>query len=223
MAVSRAAVDAHNDARVLDFVVGVNQLGTHGTHIGALAVAEQLPQEVLRGYLDIVIQQQQVFAVGKLCAKVVDGREIEPALIAHHAAVGKPLRNLRVVALCFGVCGVILDDQHFKIVVARIFIQARQAAVQIVRVVLVGDHHGDPRMSRQLVVQLKCARCAGNGAGFTLQPDALQVGVDGALPRCDGVGLGIHRLGGGAGSGAPDVQTLFDVIDFCCLFGQAQN
>ena len=223
VAVSRAAVDAHNDARVLDFVVGENQLGTHGTHVGALAVAEQLPQKVLRGNLDIVIQQQQLFAVGKLCAKVVDGRKIEFPLIAHHAAVGKFLRNFRVITFGFRVCRVIFNDQHLKIVVARILIQARQAAVQIVRVVLVGDHHGNPRMPRQLVVQLKRTRCAGNGAGFALQPDALQVGVDGALPRCDGVGLGVHRLGGGAGSSAPDVQTLFDVMDFCCLFGQAQN
>ena len=47
VAVARTAVDAHQHARVLDRIIGVVELCAYGTHIGPLAVAEQLAQEVV--------------------------------------------------------------------------------------------------------------------------------------------------------------------------------
>ena len=73
VAVARTAVDAHQHTGMLDRIVRVVELGTHGTHIGALAVAEQLAQEVGRQNFNVVIEQQQMLTLGKRCAEVVDG------------------------------------------------------------------------------------------------------------------------------------------------------
>ena len=80
MAVARAAVDAHQHARVLDRVVGVVELGAHRAYVGPLAVAEQFAQEIGRQHLNVVVEQQQVLALGERRAEVVDGREVERAL-----------------------------------------------------------------------------------------------------------------------------------------------
>lgn len=130
MAVARAAVDAHQHARVLDRVVGVVELRAHRTHVGALAVAEQFPQKVVGQHLNVVVEQQQVLALGERRAEVVDGREVECALVVDDAAVGKAAGQCLVIGKRCRVGGVVLDDDDLKIVVARVFVQARQAAVE---------------------------------------------------------------------------------------------
>ena len=121
MAVARAAVDAHQHARVLDRVVGVVELGAHRAYVGPLAVAEQLAQEVGRQHLNVVVEQQQVLALGEGRAEVVDGREVERALVVDDAAVGKAAGQCFVIGKRCRVGGVVLDDDDLKIVVARVF------------------------------------------------------------------------------------------------------
>ena len=218
-----AAVNAHQHARVLDGIVGVVELRAHCAHVGALAVAEQLPQKVVREHLNIVIQQQQVFAVGKLRAKIVDGREVERALVPHHPAARKAAGDSLIIGLGGGVGRVVLDDDDLKIVIPGVFVQARQTAVKVVGVILVGDQHTDERAARQLVPHLERPRRVGHGHGAAGQAKALQLRVDGTLPGCDGVGLGLHARSGGPGVTAPDIKHLFDMLDTLCFFRQAQD
>ena len=65
---------------MLDRVVGVVELRAHRAYVGPLAVAEQFPQKVVGQHLNVVVEQQQVLALGKRRAEVVDGREVECAL-----------------------------------------------------------------------------------------------------------------------------------------------
>ena len=116
-------------------------------------------------HLNIVIQQQQMLAVGKLRAKIVDGREVERALVPHHPAAGKPAGDGLVVGLGGGVGGVILDDDDLKVIVPGVLVQAGQAAVQVVGVVLVGDQHTDKRAACQLIPHLERPRRVGHCHG----------------------------------------------------------
>ena len=208
---------------MLDRVVGVVELRAHRTHVGALAVAEQFPQKVVGQHLNVVVEQQQVLALGKRRAEVVDGREVERALVVDDAAVGKAAGQCLVIGKRCRVSGVVLDDDDLKIVVARAFVQARQAAVQVVNVVFTGDQYADLRVAGQLVPHLKCAGRVGHGHGVARQTETFELRVDGALPRRDGVGLGLHARSGGAGRGTPDVEHLLDMLDALCFFCQAQD
>ena len=80
-------------------------------------------------YLDIVVQQQQMLALGKVRTKVVDGRKVKRPHIGHHPAVGVTLRHGFVVGECFLLFRVIFNDQDFKVIIACVGIQAFQAAV----------------------------------------------------------------------------------------------
>ena len=64
MAVSGAAAQTDEYARVLDGSVGVKKLRAHGSHVRPLRIRQQLPHEAGRFHLDVVIQQQQVCARG---------------------------------------------------------------------------------------------------------------------------------------------------------------
>ena len=194
VAVARAAVDAHQHARVLDRIVRVVELGTHGTHIGALAVAEQLAQEVGRQNFNVIIEQQQMLTLGKRCAKIVDGREIERAfpLKCHDPAGREPVMQRFIVGECRRVGRVVLDDDDLKIVIPGVFVQACQAAVQIIGVVFVRDQHADLRAARQLIPDLERPGRIRHRHGAPQQAEAFELGVDGPLPCCDGVGLGLH-------------------------------
>ena len=164
-----------------------------------------------------------MLTLGERRAEVVDGREVERALVVDDAAVGKAAGQRFVIGKRCRVGGVVLDDDDLKIVVARVFVQARQAAVQVVNVVFTGDQHADFRVAGQLVPHLKCAGRIGHGHGVARQTETLELCVDGALPRRDGVGLGLHARGGGAGRGTPDVEHLLDMLDALCFFCQAQD
>ena len=225
VAVARAAVDAHEYARVLDRVVRVVELRAHRAHIGPLAVAQQLAQKVRRQNLDIIVQQQQVLALGKRRAKVVDSREIERSfpLKRHDPAGREPVMQRFIVGEGSRVGRVILDDDGLKIVIPGVFVQTCKAAVQVVGVVLVGNQHADFRVAGQLVLDLERAGCIGHSHGVPRQAETFELRVDGPLPRRDGVGLGLHASGGGTRVAAPDIEHLFDMLDAMRFFGQAQN
>ena len=78
-------------------------------------------------HLDIIVQQQQMLALGKARTKIVDGRKVKRPHISHHPAVGVALRHGFVVFECFLLFRVIFDNQNFKVIIARIGIQAFQA------------------------------------------------------------------------------------------------
>ena len=223
MAVARAAVDAHEHTGMLDGVVGVVELGAHSAHVGALAVAEQFPQEILRENLDVVVEEQQMFALGKPGTEVVDGREVEGSLIPHHPAAVKPSGQRLVVGLGGRIGGVILDDEDLEIVVPGVLVEACQAAVQVVGVVLVGDQHADQRVAGQLVPHLEGAGGIGHRHGPAGQAQPLQLGIDGPLPRRDGVGFCLHARRRGPRVAPPDVEHLLDVLDLAGLFGEPQD
>ena len=164
-----------------------------------------------------------MLAVSKLRAKIVDGREVERPLIPHHLAARKAAGDSLIIGLGGGVGGVILDDDDLKVIVPGVLVQAGQAAVQVVGVVLVGDQHTNERAACQLIPHLERPRRVGHGHGAAGQAKALQLGVDSPLPRRDGVGLGLHACGGGPCVAAPDIQHLFDMLDALCLLGQAQD
>ena len=164
-----------------------------------------------------------MLAVSELRTKIVDGREVERPLIPHHLAAGKPAGDGLVVGLGGGVGGVILDDDNLKVIVPGVLVQAGQAAVQVVGVVLVGDQHADKRAACQLIPHLERPRRVGHCHGAAGQAEALQLGVDSPLPRRDGVGLGLHACGGGPGVTAPDIKHLFDMLDTLCLLSQTQD
>ena len=172
VAVARTAVDAHQHARMLDRIIGVVELCAYGTHIGALAVAEQLAQEVVRENLNVIVEKQQVLALGEGRAKVVDGREIErPMPLKRNHPTGREFVMQRfIVGKGRRVSRVILDDDELKIVIPGVFVQARQAAVQIIGVVLVRNQHADFWVSRQLISDLKRTGRIGHGHGVARQP-----------------------------------------------------
>ena len=161
--------------------------------------------------------------LGEGRAKVVDGREVERALVVDDAAVGKAAGQHLVVGERRRVGGVVLNDDDLEIVVTRVLVQARQAAVKVVGVVFVRDQHADFRVPRQLVPHLKRAGRVGHGHRVPRQTEAFKLRVDGALPRRDGVGLRLHACGGRARMAAPNVEHLFDMLDAMCFFGQAKN
>ena len=118
---------------------------------------------------------------------------------------------------------VVLDDDDLKIVIPGVFVQACQAAVQIIGVVLVRDQHADLRVARQLIPDLERPGRIGHSHGVPRQTEAFELRIDGALPRRDGVGLGLHACGGGTRVAAPDIEHLFDMLDAMRFFGQAKN
>ena len=79
MAVARAAVDAHEHARVLDRVVRVVEHRAADADTGLAALAHHLGEPVAVDNLDVVVQQQQILARSVLAAKIVDAAEVEPA------------------------------------------------------------------------------------------------------------------------------------------------
>ena len=135
-----------------------------------------------------------MLALGKGSAKIVDGREVERARPrkGHDPAGREPVMQRFIVGECRRVGRVVLDDDDLKIVIPGVFVQACQAAVQIIGVVLVRDQHADLRAARQLIPDLERPGRIGHSHGVPRQAEALQLGIDGPLPRCDGVGLGLY-------------------------------
>ena len=225
VAVACTAVDAHNHARMLDGIIRVIELCAHSTHIRPLGIAQQLPQKIMAEYLDIVVQQQQMLALGKARTKVVDGRKVKRPHIGHHPAVGVTLRHGFVVGECFLLFRVIFNDQDFKVIIACVGIQAFQAAVQIVNMVFVGDHHADQRVAGQLVPHLERTGRILHLHGFAGQVQPLELGIDRAHTGRQSIGLRLHARCGGTRMAAPDIEHLFDMGNFIPrgLFGQAQH
>ena len=78
---------AHTDqnASVLHQVVGKIELGTHHARIGTLQTTHHLFDKVGANDLGIVVEQQQVVALGVLHTKIDDLRVIKLARPVHNA------------------------------------------------------------------------------------------------------------------------------------------
>ena len=58
---------------MLDGIVREVELRAHAAHVRPLAVHEHLGQKALAEQLHVVVQKQQLLALGKFAAEVVDG------------------------------------------------------------------------------------------------------------------------------------------------------
>ena len=141
MAVARAAVDAHQHARVLDRVVGIVEHCPAEADVGLAALAHHLGEPVAVDDLDVIVEQQQVLARRVPAAKIVDAAEVEAALVSHDPRAVIPLRQIFVVGRCGRVGGIVLNDDDLEILVGRFGVDAVQAFFQIVGVVLVGNQN----------------------------------------------------------------------------------
>mgnify|MGYP000517853750 CR=1 FL=1 len=78
VAVARVAAQTRHDPCVLDGLIRVPEHGTADRRAaGVGALPEQLREPVAVYHFHIVVEQQQVVALCRFPAKVVDGREVE--------------------------------------------------------------------------------------------------------------------------------------------------
>nr|GFD01319.1 hypothetical protein [Tanacetum cinerariifolium] len=73
----RRPFQAHDDAGVLDIAAGVEQFRADDSNFRPQRVIEQRLQPVILQHRCVVVQQDQVFAVGMSGRQVVDRREVE--------------------------------------------------------------------------------------------------------------------------------------------------
>src|SRR5699024_11356405 len=85
--VPRIAAEPRDDARVLDGIVRVIEHRAAGRDAGLAGFGDKLAQPAAANDLDIIVQQQQKFAVREFAAKVVDAAEVESPGVADDAAV----------------------------------------------------------------------------------------------------------------------------------------
>ena len=154
MAVARIAAQPHNHARVLDGIVRIIQLRAHDAHARLRAQGQHLAQPCAVDDFHVIVEQQQIFAPGGLTAEIVDGAEIETALVRHDAAVGMLLLQLPIIVKGGGLHGIVLDDKDLIVGIRRFGEDGRQRLAQIVRVVLVRDEDGDKRISLDGILHL---------------------------------------------------------------------
>ena len=88
----KCAAHANHNAGMLHQMIGKIELGAHHARIGTLQIAHHLFNKVGTNDLGVVVQQQQVIALGMLNAKVNDFRIIK---------LSRPVHNARD-ALAFG-------------------------------------------------------------------------------------------------------------------------
>ena len=143
--------------------------------------------------------------------KIVDGREVEPAVVGDDAGVFVPFGQLFVVGEGCRVGGVILDNQHLKVFVGGFGVQAVQAFFQVVDVVLVGDQD---RHQRLRLVDLPAYMAgAGEFARFhrAAASGCRQMIRHRLLRRRHHIGLGVRAAAGGRRVYPPVIQHLRDV------------
>ena len=118
VAVARVAAQPRDDARMLQRLVRVEQLCTaDGRSAGVGALPQQLGEPVAVPHLHVVVQQQQVLALRRLPAKVVDGREVEALFRpGDHFQALVPLLSILIIGKGGRVGGVVLDDDDLEVV-----------------------------------------------------------------------------------------------------------
>ena len=207
MAVARIAAQPHNHARVLDGIVRIIQLRAHDAHARLRAQGQHLAQPCAVDDFHVIVEQQQIFAPGGLTAEIVDGTEIETALVRHDAAVGMLLLQLPIIVKGGGLHGIVLDDKDLIVGIRRFGEDGRQRLAQIVRVVLVRDEDGDKRISLDGILHLVGAwkQAVRHRA---LCARARQMPRNGAFGRRSHIGLRPCAAGGGALVHTPVIQHL---------------
>ena len=113
------AAPADNDAGVLDRIVLIIESRADSTHIISAAEAQHLSDDIVADELRVIVEQEEVLAFGLFRSEIVDGREIEPALIVDdfHAVI--PGDEVPVIEECLLLCRIILNDDDFKVRIAH--------------------------------------------------------------------------------------------------------
>ena len=222
--VGRKGQKAEADARVLDSVVRIKQLCAHAAHTVLLGVHEHFFDPARRNDLRIVVEQQQVFAGGFLCAKVVQGAVVEAgALPCDHLQVLVLLLQLFIAAEGGRLPAVVLDDDDLKILIGAPAVDGLHAGAQVGRMVAAGDQDADPaRLCDGIVRLIEARRTRDHGNFIHRHTHTLVVGIQGLDRSFQTVGLGRNVACHAGGAGAPVVQQMRDMHDLVRLFGQAQ-
>ena len=169
------AAHADDNPRVLHRVVRIVQQCADRAHVLPLGKHQHLLHPVRRDHLDVVVQQQQVLALRRLCPEVVDRGIVEflPRLVCHHPDPPVPLQ-LPVVFKRLQIPAVVLDDDDLPVAVCTLFPDGVNALPQVAHVVHVRDHDADQRLPLDRVLNL----IGGNQRrvlDLSLQPAPLQV------------------------------------------------
>ena len=229
---------AHDDAGVLDILVRVQEACAADADVLALYVADHLIDGIRVDLLDVVVEEQQVLAVRKPNAVVVDRRIVERSIPLHdlHDRLRKNRCRCAVISRCLHrvaeVCRklfreavlqllvvlpglrlirVVLDDDKLEV-----FILAGgergDRLIEVGRVVLVRDHDGDQRL---LIFVNRVVEAVGDALLDLLdrEADALTVVVHGAGTGFEGIKLRFRVLRGGRLVCAPVVEHHRDMDD----------
>ena len=224
--VARHAADAKADAGVLDGVVRVQKLCAHAAHPLLLGVHDHFFQPARGDDLGVVVQQQQIFAGGILCPKVVQGAVVEAlALPGEHLQVFRVLLLHPLIgAESLRLLGVVLNEKDLIIRVGGAGKDGLHTGLQIPDMVAGGDEDAHPARVGHGVIGLVVARGTGDEAHIVHRHAAAGVmGLEGRNACVDAVSLGRDVAGRAARAGAPVVEGMGDVGDLRRLLGEAEE
>ena len=214
VAVACIAAQPRDDAGVLDRVIGIVEHRAADAYTGLAALPHHLGEPVAVDDLDIVVEQQQVFTRRVLAAEIVDAAEVEPALVGHNAGAVVPVGQALVV-VCRGRVGrVVLNDDDLEVFIGRFGVDAVQALLQIIGVILVRDQDRDKRLRFGNIPHHMAGAGEKPGLHPALPPGGGQMVGYGPLCGLLNIGLGCRAAAGGGRMHAPIVQHLRDVQRF---------
>ena len=222
--VGRKGQKAEADACVLDGVVRVEQLCAHAAHTVLLGVHEHFFDPARRNDLRIVVEQQQVFAGGLPCAKVVQGAVVEAgALPCDHPQVPVFFLQPFIAAEGGRLPTVVLDNDDLEVLIGTLAADGLHAGAQVGGMVAAGDQDADPaRLCDGVIRLIKARRARDHGHLVHWDAHTLVVGIQGLDRSFQTVGLGRNVACHAGGAGAPVVQQVRDMHDLVRLFGQTQ-
>ena len=210
MAVSRRSVSsqAKHHARMLDGSVLVVELRSHRTHIFSLSIHQKLLDPVRRNDLRIIVQKKHI-----LSGRLRDAQIVDPGIVKFSLIGDDPDRRiflyLSVIGKDFLCDAVILYHDDLIIVVGAPLRDRGNTSLQILQMILIGNHDGYPGIPQDLILDLK-DRLKGLGGGDLKIPIALsrEMGRHRPLSRLNGIALRIDVQGHAPRMGSPVIIKL---------------
>ena len=225
MGMSCGPVSSESDdySCVLDRVVRIIELCSHGSHILTLCIHQKLLDPVRRDNLRIVIQEQKIISLCKGHAVIVDSGIIKFPFIRYHLHLGR-LLQLPVIIPDALLAAVVFHHDDLQMFPRGPVQNGFDAPLQIRCVILVGNHNTHQRLSADGVFYLKDRRKGPGTLHLHLDPVIIShMIMDRPLCRINGIGLGVDVRRHRSRVGAPVIQDLRDVLYVLCLFGQTED
>ena len=219
---ARDAAPADDHAGMLDRVVLIVQSRADDPDIRSLGKSEHLADDVVADKFRVVIEQEKILTGRIARAEIVDRGEVEAAFVVNDLHPLILLLQSPVIIKCLLFGAVILNDQDLEIRIPYSPVDTRQALLQVIYMILVGDQNGNTRRRSPVPLCPVNARVLA-GHRFCRPAETVIVRLDRSAPRVERVGLRLRICGSAALEESPVIEDLRDMDDLLRLFRASKD